>query len=582
MYFRIVFVNLLLIFFSTSCGVTSEQETQRPRRPIEGKAVYGGLFRMNVTEEMRSIFPHNIVDASAFNIMNQVYQGLVKIDQKTQEIVPSIAKSFEVSADGRVYTFKLRDDVFFHDDSAFLNGIGRQVKADDVVKCFTLLCEPYLYNQNYAYVIDLIRGGRIHYDFIRSNPNTPHQLEGVKKISDFEVQIELEFAAPTFMTILTHPCCWIFPSELLSYGEDVDTWCIGTGPFKARTVKMNEVFILERNAKYWGKDKMGNELPYLDAIRCNFVFSEDEQLRQFMKGNLDLLLKVPFENIAEFEAKSMASGENPPYRIITQRGLRVEYYGFQHRSDLFSDVRVRRAINYAIDRNYIVDNVLKGYGMPATYGFVPPSMPLFSADSVEGFAYNPIRAQRMLHEAGYSGGKGFPVLTLQLNDGNQTVLKVAEAVQEMLTRNLGITVELSVLPRQSHYEQIAQGEVAFWRDGWIADYPDPENFLKLFHGKLVPEDNEKATYLNTVRFKSDLFDKYFESSMGETDPKERMALCLKADQEIMDQAAIAPLYYEKWVWLVGGDVENIEVNNMGELDLEEVYFNEPFTRKQRS
>lgn len=582
MFFRIVLLSIGLVLLSTSCGSDQEKEQQRPRRPIEGKAVYGGLFRMNVSEEIRSIFPHNIVDASAFNIMNQVYQGLVDIDKESQEIAPVIARSFDVSADGKTYTFKLREDVFFHDDPAFPEGKGRQVKADDVVACFERLCEPSAYNQNYAYVIDLIKGGRIHYEFKASNPNTPHELEGVRKISDFELQIELEFAAPTFLTILTHPCCWIFPEELYSYGEEIDNWCIGTGPFKVRTAKMNEVFILERNTNYWAKDDEGNELPYLDAIRCNFVLNEDEQLAQFMNGNLDLILKVPFEYIAEMEARSMASGENPPYRIITQRGLRVEYYGFQHRSDLFSDIRVRRSINYAIDRKYIVDNVLKGYGTPATYGFVPPSMPLFSADSVEGFVYNPIRGQRLLHEAGYPNGNGFPVLTLQLNDGNQTALKVAEAVQEMLTRNLGITVELSVLPRQSHYEQIAQGEVAFWRDAWIADYPDPENFLKLFHGKLVPEDNEKATYLNTVRFKSDLFDKYFESSMGETDPKARMALCLKADQEIVDQAAIAPLYYEKWIWLVGGEVENIEVNNMGVLDLEEVYYSEPFRRKRRS
>ncbi len=152
----------------------------------------------------------------------------------------------------------------------------------------------------------------------------------------------------------------------------------------------------------------------------------------------------------------------------------------------------------------------------------------------------------------------------------------------MLVTHLNITVELAVLPRVKHYDQIENGKVEFWRDGWIADYPDPENFLKLFHGKLVPDDSQKTDFLNTVRFKNETFDKYFESALRETDAEKRMDLFRKADQEIINHAAVAPLYYEKWIWLVGSNVENLQSNNMGELDLSQVYFSSGKRARQPS
>lgn len=569
--FTILFIFILLpILFS--CNSSESESSDRMRRPIKGDAIYGGLLRMNISDEIRSIFPHNMVDASAHSLMNQVYEGLVQIDKETQAISPALAERFEVSADGKLYTFHLREDVFFHDDKIFENGKGRQMKAMDVVKCFEKLCEPSPYNQMYAFVIDIIKGGRVHYESVQTNPEGNNGLFGVREISDFVVEIELEYPAPTFITILTHPCCWIFPAEIYKYGEEINNWCIGTGPFKARTVKMNEVMIFERNPAYWQEDDLGNSLPYLDAVRCNFIPSDRQQLSEFLGGNLDLILRVPFENIAGLEERIKSDPENSPFRIITQQGLRVEYYGFQHRSDLFGDEKVRKAINFAIDREFLVNEVLLGYGVPATKGFVPPSMPGFDKIEKEGFTFKPELARKLLSEAGYEGGDGFPVITIQLNDGNQTAIEVAAAVQEMLTENLGLTVELSVLPRDKHYDQIEMGHVNFWRDGWIADYPDPENFLKLFHGKLVPQDSQKASYLNTVRFKNAKFDEYFESSLRETDAKVRMELFHKADQEIINHAAVAPLYYEKWIWLVGSDVQNLESNNMGELDLSRVYF----------
>lgn len=563
--------TVLSLFLLTSCenGAPSSNKTARV---VMGNVKLGGVFHMNIPEETRSIFPHNIVDASSTNIMNQVYEGLMRLDPVTNKTEPALAESYTVSEDAKTYTFYLRKGVYFHDDQAFKNGKGREVRADDIVFCFTKLCEPSPHNQLYSFLIDVIKGARQHYDSGSTDP-----IEGLKAIDDYTVQFTLDYPASTFLSILTHPCGWIFPRELFEYKNDIDSWCIGTGPFVARTVKMNEVVILERNQNYWRRDEYGNQLPYIDAVRCSFISNEKRQMDLFLKGNLDLLLEVPYSNVERLRAEAIEKPESVIYKILTAPGLRVEYYAFQNRGDLFKDERVRKALNYSIDRNLLVDSLLHGYGEPAIHGFIPPAMPGYPIDSVKGYTYQPELARTLFAEAGFPDGEGFPVLALQINDGSTTVINVAAAVQKMLTECLNITVEISVLPRNRHYEEVENGGVNFWRDGWIGDYANPENFLRLFDGDLVPDDSVKASYLNTVRFKDDLFDSYYEKSLAELDPDKRMSDYWHADQELMDRAAVAPLYYEKWIWLVNKKIRNLDMSGIGILDLSKVYFDKRTT-----
>ncbi len=573
------FTPVVVIFLLGLVSCTGSKEPTRPPiRVTEDGKIYGGVLRINISDEIRSIFPHNVVDASAFTIMNQVYEGLVFLERSTNSIKPAIASSYTISPDGKVYRFVLREDVLFHDDKVFPSGKGRLVKAQDIAFCFEKLCEPAEHNQLYAFVVDIIAGGRSYYDAVEKGNQGAPKPHGIRVISDYVLEIELEYANPTFLTILTHPCCWIFPKELYSYGDDINNWSIGTGPFRARTIKMNDVFILEKNRSYWKQDSNGNALPYLDAIRCNFVQSGQSEISEFNNGNLDLLLSVPFDQIEVLSGSMDKNHGSSMYRILTAPGLRTEYYGFQHRNTTYSSELVRKAFNYAIDRQFLVDTLLRGYGIPATSGFVPPTLPGYGIDTVQGFNFDPEKARALIAEAGYPGGKDFPVVTLQLNDANATALKVAEAIQHMLAENLNLTIELAVLPRDKHYDSIEAGNVGFWRDGWIADYPDFENFLKLFHGKLVPDDSVRASYLNTVRFNDQRFDEFFEEGIRETNAKKRRELMLSADAEIISRAVVIPLYHEKWVWLASNRVKNLQVGTMGELNVSEVYLQSGATK----
>jgi peptide/nickel transport system substrate-binding protein len=524
---------------------------------------------MSLSDNILSIFPHNLIDAAAFNLMNQVYEGLFYLDDETQEFKPKLADSYTVSEDGRTYQIILKKGVYFHDDPVFPDGEGREVRAADVVNCFTKLCEPSENNAMYPHVIDVISGAKEYRNALLKGIKSADRPSGLRVIDDYTLEIELVHPTPNFLAILTHPCCWIFPQEIYQYEEEINNWCIGTGPFKAYTIKMNDVVIFQRNKKYRGVDSLGRSLPYLDAVRCNFVEDENDQLDAFLSGDLDLIFSIPRESIQRVAAS--AESDQSRFYLLSIPGMRVEYYGFQHRSDFFQNKKVRKAINFAIDREFLVDSILRGFGQPATYGFVPPSAPGYDAESIQGYTYRPDSAKALLASAGYLTTDELPVLTVQINDGNPTALEVAEAVQKMLYKNLGLTVELSILPREQHYERVELGDVPIWRDGWIADYPDPENFLKLFHGKLVPDDSVKASYLNTVRFSNDTFDNYFEKSTMEFDVSKRSNLLHKADSVVIAHAAVAPLYYEQWVWLVNNRVENLNVSSMGDLDLTEVY-----------
>ena len=142
----------------------------------------------------------------------------------------------------------------------------------------------------------------------------------------------------------------------------------------------------------------------------------------------------------------------------------------------------------------------------------------------------------------------------------------------MLSENLGIYLDLSITGRAQHYERVETGKTEFWKDAWLADYYDPENFLCLFYGKLVPDDTASKSYYNSTRYKNDEFDKLYTSAIKEGDDAKRMELYCKADQKILDDAVIIPLYYDKTVRLLQLYVKNFPVNSMEVRDLGSVYF----------
>jgi peptide/nickel transport system substrate-binding protein len=252
--------------------------------------------------------------------------------------------------------------------------------------------------------------------------------------------------------------------------------------------------------------------------------------------------------------------------------LSVYYLGFQHKLAPFDNIDVRKAFNYAIDRETIVTYTLQGEGKPAIHGIVPPFKG-YDYENVKGYEFSTEKAKEHLSAAGFPNGKGFPEITLQINpDGGDRNVQIAEVVQKMLNENLGINIKIEQMQFAQHLERLETGNAKFWRSGWIADYPDPENFLNLLYGGHVPKELSTKSYINPMRYQNAEYDSLLNVALREVDDVKRFELFKQVDQVAVDDAAIMPILYDENTRLLQIHVKNFPSNSMEYKDMTEVYF----------
>ena len=571
--FGFLIVIVAMLQACGGAGTTSEEAAELT--PGEGGIYYGGTLKLNEVEYFKTLYPLNITEVTGHRTITQIYEGLVGFVQKDLSIEPVLAESWEISEDGKTYTFNIRKGVKFHDDDCFPNGKGREVTAHDFKYCFDRVCyyNPSD-NQGYKFAIDVIKGGQEYFDATKAGNVDPNGVSGVTVVDDYTLQIELIKPFSAFLSRLALPWSNVYPKEAVDkYGSEMRTHTVGTGPFTIKALKEDQVIFLEKNKNYWGKDEFGNQLPYLDLVKISFINDNKKQLEQFEKGELDMVYRIPLEakdNIVDIDDNLL--GKYQQYQLQARPVLALQYYGFLNLDPVFKSKEVRQAFCYAIDRQKICDFTLKGTGFPANYGMVPPGTGNYDATKVNGYTFNPERAQDLMAQAGYKNGEGFPSLTLQINSGGKRNESVAEAVEKMLEENLNIDIEIARMPFAQHTEAVSTAKFQFWRLGWVADYPDPENFLFLFDGKWFEPDLSVKTYINSFRYKSEEFDNYYYQALATTDEDERNTLYAKADQVAVDDAVCMPIFYDKDYRLVQPDVKNFYQNAMEYRNAKDVYF----------
>lgn len=556
------FVHLApLLLFVLSC---STPEKQRVRETKGGK-FYGGVFNANETEELRSLFPLSMTQAAAHHICAQVYEGLVRFDQRDLSVIPSLAESWTVDPTGTIYTFNLRKGIFFHDDTCFSGGKGREFTAQDVRTCYTALCSFGEMNQMFWLFQDRIAGANAHYQATLKGAASDG-VSGIEAVDDHTIRMTLTAPWPGFLQVLAHQGCWIWPMELVQFYKKEALWHpLGTGAFRVKSFRRGEALVMERNPEYWGKDEHGDPLPFLDAVRYTFVQDKLKELNEFEAGHISVIYELPVDRTDFLNTTDR-------FQVQTIPSMAIQFYGFNRRRAPFTDARVRKAFSLAIDRRALVDSVLGGLGVATTHGVVPPGFADYPYDTVPTTTFDPERARALLAEAGFPGGRGLPTVFLQVNNNGFGYVKVAEAVQAMLERELGARVISSVLPAEQHFTRVERGEATFWREGWIADHPDPENFLALFYGRNAPSDTSQPSYLNSTRFRDALYDSLFTLALRTTDRPSRMHLLAQAEKRLMDEAVVAPLYHERTVRLLQPWVRDLPVNGMEYRDLRTVWF----------
>jgi len=580
-FFVIFSVSLVLASCSGNKPAETKQQDQAVREGKGGR-VYGGCFRFGMTEDYQTLYPFSITDAASAHIASQVYEGLVKFNTLDLTILPSLAEKWDVDADGTTYTFHLRKGVKFQDDVCFPGGKGREMKAEDVKYSFTLLCtqDP---DKNTAFdgiMKDRLVGAGDYYD--ASKNGTPSkEVEGIKVIDEYTISLHLVRPNSSFLYGLANPGAYIVAKEAVEkYGVKMK---VGTGPFRvAQEPKPGEKIILVSNPNYYGTDSLGNHLPFLDSIEVTFFDSKAIELNEFQSGHLHFIWGLPSESIKDMvESQISDFNKNPPKYILDRSPeMSTQYYTFNSTKEPFNKLKVRQAFSYAINRESIVENVLRGEAFgPGLNGMCPPSFKGYDVSQIQGYHFDPVKAKKLLAEAGFPGGKGFPVVKLKLNSGGQRNENVVIEVQKQLRDVLGVNIDFDIVSYKQRLDDESLGNGDIFRSAWIADYPSPENFLWLFHGKNVPADPKAYSFPNASRYKNPAFDKLFEAGMAAKTQEEAYKDFIAAEKIMIADAPVLVLWYDENWRLIKSDVHNFYGNAMRYYDFAQVYLKAPEAKK---
>ena len=537
-----IYVVILSLVFIYSCAETEKDS-----------GTYN-VFRYNESIGISSLDPAYARTNSQIWPVLQLYNGLVQMDDSLN-VLPSIAKSWGLSKDGRVYTFLLRQDVFFHNHAAFPGDKGRTVNAYDFVYSFKRILDPGMSSP-----------GR--WVFNRLSKDNPTHPEGFYAINDTIFRLELKEAFSPFLALLTIPYCYVVPWEVCeAEKENFGRNPVGTGAFQFKLWREDEKMIFVRNENYFEKDNDGNNLPYLDGVAISFIKDKQSEFMEFMLGNIDLLSGVHPSYKDELLTRS---GElNPKYKndftLSSQPYLNTEYLAFMVDPELSDkdenpllDINVRKAINYGFDRKKMIRYLRNNIGEPALGSIVPVGMPSYSHEKVEGYCYNPDTAKLFLAKAGYP--KGIGLKSIQLTTTSD-YLDLCEFIQFELQK-IGIEISLELSTGAAFRNLVANSNLEFFRASWIADYPDPESYLSLFYsGNFSPNGP------NYTHFYSPDFDSLYLLSNQLQDMEKRREILVQMDQMIIDSAVIVPLYYDEVLRFTPISIENFQTNPMNLLKL---------------
>jgi len=487
---------------------------------------------------------------------HQLYNGLVQLDDSLN-VKPCIAKEWNISNNGKTFTFKLRADVYFHPSEVFSKGIGRRVTASDFVYSFNRIINPEIASPG-AWVLSILDKKKLG------------TTNGCVAINDSVFEVHLKSPFPAFLGMLSMPYCYVVPHEAIEfYGKDFRNHPVGTGPFYLKYWKEGEKLIFRRNQNYFEKDKNGNCLPYLEAVSITFIADKQSEFLEFVKGNIDFISGV--NPASKDELLTRTGSLNPSYigkvKMLTGPYLNTEYIGILVDSTAQSAknnplliLNVRKAVGYGIDRAKLMMYLRSNMGYPAFNGFVPNGMPYFDKLTI-GFDYNPNTSQQLLKQVGFSTSNPVPSFSLATTDD---YVDICEFIQHQLN-DIGFDIKVDVYPGAAYREMLANSKLTFFRASWVADYADPENYLALFNSQ-----NFSPSGPNYTHYKNEHFDKLYSSALAEVSIQKRLIYYKQMDSLVIANAIAIPLFYDKVVRFVNIDVQGLECNPMNLLNLKEV------------
>ncbi len=475
--------------------------------------------------------PAVVEDSASAEFVDKIYSGLVGLDADLN-VVPDIAERWDVSADGTVYTFYLRSNVYFHN--------GRKATAQDFKYSVERACDPATRSPvARAYLGDIV-GAEEKLDGRAS------EVRGVEVIDDATVRITIRAARASFLAKLTYPTGFFVAKEVVQSGSGWWRKPVGTGPFRLQSWDSKQI-VLEKNERYYQ--------PLGDVRTVTYLFGGGAPVTMYEQGELDA---APV-GVADIER--VLDEANPlHYEVQETPLLYTQYVGFNVRQPPFDDPMVRKAFALATNKQAMADVFFKRTRVPAA-GILPPGMPGYNPD-LRAIPFDPEKAREALQASRYGSAEALPAITFTVT-GEGATNRFAELLAGMYEEVLGVRLEIEQVDWATYLQELNAHKLQMFTLAWSADYPDPENFLETqFHSK---------SELNNTGYSDPEVDRLLEQAMTENDTATRLALYRQAEQRIVDDAAWIPLFHGLDYTLVKPYLRGLKVTAQGTYHLQEVF-----------
>ncbi|MFB5763333.1 ABC transporter substrate-binding protein [Paenibacillus medicaginis] len=538
-----MFVMMLAAVIAlVGCGGGSGESADPAAEPPadQGDASQNNTLIFGRGGDSVALDPSITTDGESSKVSKQIFDTLLVYEEGSTKVKPSLAESYEVSADGLVYTFKLKSGVKFHD--------GTDFNADAVVFNFNRWSDP---NSPYKFEGDSFD----YYDSMFGSPDN-RVIKEVKAVDDLTVQFTLNAPQAPFLQNIAMTSFSIgSPKAIEEKKEKFKSEPVGTGPFKFVEWKRNDSITLEKNPDYWQEG-----LPKLDKVIIRSIPDNTARFNALQNKEIDIMEDLNADDLAVLES-------NPELQKIERPSFNVAYIGFNVKKKPFDNPLVRQALNHAVNKQALVDAFFGGSAIPAKNP-MPPTLWGYN-DSIQDYAYDLEKAKSLLAEAGYPNGLpeevtfyAMPVSRPYMPDGK----KVAEAIQADFEK-IGVKVNIQSPEWATYLDDLKAGEKDdMYMLGWTGDNGDPDNFIYTLLDKDTIPGNNRSFYVNEE------LHKVLVGAQQETDQDKRAALYEQAQEIIKKDAPWIPLVHTTPLMAARADLKGYTPSPTGTEPYASIYF----------
>ncbi len=560
----------LIIIYAVGLVTAAGCGSSSPPAEANEVVLYGAL-----AAKIRGLDPGDIGDTTSSSVAANIFECLYQYHylKRPYQIIPQLAEGMpQSSADGLTYTIKIKKGVYFADDACFEGGRGRELKAGDFVFAWKRIADIKYLSKNWWIFDNRLVGLDEFREYTKTcrrpaDVDYSRPVEGLQTPDDYTLVIKLRKPWPQITYILAHQPTAPIPKEAVDYyGRDIINHPVGTGPFRLSLWHRGSYIEFVRNKNFRGEfypsdgekgdfeqgylDDAGKEMPMVDRIVMMIIQEDPPRWFLFLQGKIGAS-GIPKDNFNEAIGQKGQLTEQMQKRnihLLTFRDPSTYWIGFNMEDEVLGRNKpLRKAISYAVDRKKYIELFTNNRG-EAAYGFIPPLMKAYNPQvRTIGRSYDPDKAKTLVKQAQQIYGGELPELTLAL-PGTDVVVRQQGEFLKRCFKKVGLTVEIDYMDWPTFQNKVKSKSAQMFSLGWIADYPDAENFLQLFCSKNVSPGSNNFNYSNPE------FDRIYEKIAVMPDSEQRTELYRKAEQIIIEDCpavfmlhGVAYVLYHDWV-----------------------------------